>query len=211
MTEAFLAKAGWALRAWRVRRAAFDFPPPLAFFTDESLVDARTVLESLPTGALVVLRDYAKPDRRDWAMAMAGIAKRRRLILLVAGDVRLAAEIGAHGLHLPEPMARHGILSPTLAWVRQGRRFLTQSAHSRAAIRRAARLGADAAFLSPILPTPSHPDRSSLGLAGFRLAARQAPLPILALGGISKATAMAAILSGGRRLAGLAAIRLFAN
>lgn len=205
----FLARAGWALRAWLGRRRRPSFPPALILVTDPLLDDARAVLESLPAGMLVVLRDYHRPDRAAWAAEMAAVARRKRLILLVAGDFRLAAKLGAAGLHLPEGLARGGRLAPALLWCRQGRRKLTVSAHSTTAIQRAWALGADAAFLSPVFPTRSHPDRPALGGLGFRARCRQAPIPVVALGGIARGLATQLLSPIDRHLAGLAAIRLF--
>jgi thiamine-phosphate pyrophosphorylase len=55
----------------------------------------------------------------------------------------------------------------------------------------ARRLGADAALLSPVFPTRSHPGGAVLGPVRFRLLARQARLPVIALGGMTGAKARA--------------------
>jgi thiamine monophosphate synthase len=60
---------------------------------------------------------------------------------------------------------------------------------------------ADAALLSPVFATASHPNAPSLGAARARLMARQAMLPVLALGGIEARNAGSL-----RGFAGLAAI-----
>ena len=71
------------------------------------------------------------------------------------------------------------------AWRRAA--VLGQSCHSLAALHAAARAGADYAFLSPVFPPGSKPtdDRPPLGLDGLRQACAQAPLPVIALGGIT--------------------------
>lgn len=208
MRRSFLAGAGWAIRAWHGRRRAKGFPPPLAFLTDP-IVDSLAIASALPAGTLVVARDYERADRIDWARRLARLAKERRLVLLVAGDFRLAATIGADGLHLPEGMARGGMIAPTLNWLRQGKRRLTASAHSLAALRRAGAIGADAAVLSPVFPTRSHLDRPTLGVLGYGALARAAGLPTIALGGIDGATAQRLATLTTLRPAALAAIRLF--
>ena len=68
--------------------------------------------------------------------------------------------------------------------------------------------GADAALLSPVFATASHPDERPLGLEGFNLLAAQAGLPVYALGGINANNA-ARLLSG--RAVGIAAITAFAG
>jgi thiamine-phosphate pyrophosphorylase len=55
----------------------------------------------------------------------------------------------------------------------------------------AARLGADAALLSPVFATRSHPGGATLGPVRFRLLARQAALPVIALGGMDARRARA--------------------
>ena len=65
------------------------------------------------------------------------------------------------------------------------------TAHDLREIGLARRLGADAALLSPVFPTRSHPGGAVLGSVRFRLLARQARLPVIALGGMTGAKARA--------------------
>ncbi|MBI4968817.1 MAG: thiamine phosphate synthase [Rhodospirillales bacterium] len=208
MSRSFLARAGWAIRAWQGRGRAKGFPPPLAFLTDP-IVDSLAIAHRLPPGTLVVARDYERPNRAEWARRLARIARDRRLVLLVAGDFRLAAAIGADGLHLPEGQARGGMIAPALNWLRQGKRRLTVSAHSLAALRRAEALRADAAFLSPAFSTRSHPDRPALGVLGYGSLARAAGLPVIALGGIDRVKTRRLAALATSRPAALGSIRLF--
>ncbi|WP_173979492.1 thiamine phosphate synthase [Magnetospirillum sp. UT-4] len=161
------------------------------------LPDVAAAAARLPAGTGVLLRPYGAPDRLAVGLAAVAVARRRRLVLLVAADWRLAARLGAAGLHLPEGLARHGVLSPALGWVRRRRLLLTVAAHSPAALARARCLKAHAALLSPVFPTASHPGAATLGETRFGLWARRAGLPVLALGGINDRT--------WRRLAGRAA------
>ena len=62
-------------------------------------------------------------------------------------------------------------------------RFAT--AHDLREIGTANRVGADAVLLSPVFPTRSHPDTEWLGPLRFRLLARQAAMPVIALGGMT--------------------------
>ncbi|TAN65116.1 MAG: thiamine phosphate synthase [Magnetospirillum sp.] len=183
-------------RAWR--------GPVLLLVTDEvRLPDPLPAMAALPPGSGVLLRHYGDHRRLAIAAAVAAVARRRRLVLLVAGDWRLAARLAADGLHLPEGLARHGVLAPALGWRRRRKCLLTMACHSPAALGRAARLGADAAILSPAFATASHAGTKPVGPLRFGLWAGRAGLPVVALGGITPRTA--------RRLpkgvaAGLAAI-----
>ncbi|PPQ29997.1 hypothetical protein CCS01_20455 [Rhodopila globiformis] len=124
-------------------------------------------------------------DRRlpDPRAAVARICRARRLLLVVAGDARLAAALGA-GVHLrggrwPGPLRPRGVV--------------TSSAHSVAEMRRAARAGALLAFLSPAFPTASHPGAPGLGPLRWGTMARRLPsggtgMRLGALGGVDGAS-----------------------
>ncbi len=119
----------------------------------------------LPRGlAGVVFRHDGAPDRAALGRRIAALCRERRLLLVVAGDSRLAARLGA-GLHLRagrRPDSRRAPLA------------LTSSAHGKADLRRAARAGAAICFLSPAFPTASHPGAPALGPARWAALARQA-------------------------------------
>lgn len=95
----------------------------------------------------------------------------------------LAAKLKA-GLHLPDGLAARP--SPTVRRWKKRKVLLSAAAHDRAGLLRAARLGADAALLSPVFATQSHPGAKPLGLLAFRRLARGAKLPVIALGGIDR-------------------------
>jgi thiamine-phosphate pyrophosphorylase len=181
--------------------------PALLLVTDPlRLPDPLPAAAGLPRGAAVVLRSYGDPAREQLADALAALCRRRRLVLLVAADWRLAERVGAAGLHLPEHMARHGVLAPLLGWRRRRGALLSVACHSPAALARAKAIGADWAVLSPVFATASHPVAATIG--PLRLAAwvRRAGLPVVALGGIGEKTAGRLHHSG---VAGLAAIGAF--
>ncbi|MCH8137360.1 MAG: zinc-binding dehydrogenase [Proteobacteria bacterium] len=123
--------------------------PPLILMTDEvRLANPEAAVGALPRGSAVIFRHYRADDRRAIATRLAGICRRRGLKLLIAGDVRLAIEVGAQGLHLPEYLARRLACH---RWGRRGSRpgwLITVAAHSLPALQRARRLGADHAFLA---------------------------------------------------------------
>src|SRR5580692_5856621 len=74
--------------------------PVLWLFTDERrLPDPLAAVARLPAGAGVVFRHDADPRRAELGRALAKLCRRRRLVLAVAGDWRLAVALRA-GLHL---------------------------------------------------------------------------------------------------------------
>lgn len=174
--------------------------PALVLFTDdERLADPLPSIRALPRGSMVVLRQSTSAKRRMLAEAISAIARTRQLVWIVADDPYLAADKGAHGVHLPE--AKVALVAHWRA--KRPRWLITCSAHSLAACSRASRAGAHAIFFAPVFATHSHPGRNFLGPLRVRMIARQVPVPIYALGGID---ADSAKRLAGACVAGLAAI-----
>ena len=174
--------------------------PALVLFTDdERLADPLPSIRALPRGSMVVLRQSTSAKRRMLAEAISAIARTRQLVWIVADDPYLAADKGAHGVHLPE--AKVALVAHWRA--KRPRWLITCSAHSLAACSRASRAGAHAIFFAPIFATHSHPGRNFLGPLRVRMIARQVPVPIFALGGVD---ARSAKRLAGACVAGLAAI-----
>lgn len=171
---------GWA-RAAAARRGAGRRLPVLWLFTDaRRLPDPRAAAARLPRGmAGVVLRHDGEPGRKALGRDLARICRARRLALVVAGDARLAAALGA-GMHL-----RSGRW-PGVA--RPCRRLITSSAHGGADLLRARRAGAALAFLSPAFSTASHPDAMAFGAVRWARLAGSIGLPVAALGGVDGAS-----------------------
>jgi len=153
----------------------------LWLFTDAvRLPDPRGAVARLPRGLCgVVLRHDGVPGRAALGRALARLCRARRAMLVVAGDWRLAAALGA-GVHLragrrPAGMAR-------------GCAGVTSSAHGVAELVAARRAGARLAFLSPAFSTASHPGGVALGPLRWAAAAGRAGVAVAALGGIEGGT-----------------------
>ncbi len=176
--------------------------PRLILMTDEKrLLDPLPVVRALPSGSAVILRHYADPNRADLAARLVAETQGRRIRVLIAGDARLAIRIGAHGLHLPEALVRHGG-GAWQKWRKPGW-LVTAAAHSPKALFRAWRTGVDAALLSPVFPTASHPKARPLGTIRFASWCRTAPLAVYALGGITPANARRLKGCGAEGIAGI--------
>ena len=113
-------------------------------------------------------------------------------------DSRGGRRVGAHGVHLPERAIRR---AGAVRWQRDW--LITAAAHSPAALRSAASAGADAALLSPVFATASHPDVRALGPRRFAALAHASPLPVYALGGIDSTRARLLQGSGAVGIAGI--------
>lgn len=144
--------------------------PQLWLMTDERMGERLwDALDRLPPGSGVVFRHYALPlvERRAVFARIARIARRRRLVLLRAGPVRLSqTESGTHNTKRREAA------------------LYTRAAHSRREAIAAIRAGADAIFVSPVFATRSHPRARVLGRVRFGLLVRELKVPVIALGGM---------------------------
>ena len=157
--------------------------PRLWLMTDERLGDRLLdAVARLPEGAGIVFRHYslAEPERRALFEAIRQAAPGP---VILAGPAALASAWGANGSH-----GRH--VGATTAPV-----------HDLREIRAAEAAGASLIFLSPVFATRTHPDAPVLGPAGFASLARQTDLPVIALGGMTGASAET--LSGAYGWAGI--------
>jgi thiamine-phosphate pyrophosphorylase len=143
-------------------------------------------------------RDLPAGERRALAQRLLAVVRARGARLSVGGDVELAADVAADGVHLAANA------SVGAARARLGpHALLGVSAHGNADIAAAAAGGADYATLSPIFATASKPGYGpALGVAAITYAARHA-LPILALGGVTADRAEECLRAGA---AGIAAM-----
>jgi thiamine-phosphate pyrophosphorylase len=151
--------------------------PGLWLMTDERVPDSVLLAAAgrLPKGAAgIVFRHYrtAPIPRRVLFNRLRALARRRRLVLLLAGDARQAAAWRADGVH---------------GDMRRVARPLLRSRAVHDAREAVAAGAADLCFVSPLFPTRSHPGAGSLGRARFAALARQVDGPVMALGGVRAA------------------------
>lgn len=142
--------------------------PRLWLMTDERQGDALwEALARLPRNGGIVFRHYGlnAAERRRLFARIARIARKKNLVLLAGGGA-LRGSDGVHGGH----GGRGGLRSA--------------SAHSLPELKAAERRGAHVVFVSPVFPTRSHPGARTLGCVRFGLLARQARIPVIALGGV---------------------------
>ena len=169
--------------------------PVLWLFTDDArLPDPCGAIAALPRRLCgVVFRHDGVPGRTALARALARHCRRLAIPFVVAGDARLAAAVGA-GIHLrggrpPDERLR---TQRAAKGARRVNTMVTSSAHTVAELRRAWTAKADAVFLSPVLPTRSHPGSPALGVVRWAALAGRLPSHgrlngwpiVLALGGV---------------------------
>ena len=174
--------------------------PCLWLFTDpDRTPDPLAAAALLPPGSGVVLRTFGRHEVEALAPPLAALCRHRRLVLLVGRDAALAKAIGADGVHLPE---RELSALPRLR-ARYPRWRFTAAAHSPTALRAATFAGADAAFLSPVLPSESPSAGPAIGVLRAQRWVSGSRLPVYALGGVDEETARGLV---GRGFSGVAGV-----
>lgn len=168
-------------------------PVPRVVLLSDARNDHRleSAISRLPRGSALVFRHYHLPPaaRRARFEVLRRLCARRDVLILTAGAARGWRADGRYGA--PLDLGR----SP-------GLRLAT--AHSLAEIGAATRARASAVLLSPVFPTRSHPGAAVLGPLRFLLLARRSPLPVIALGGMTKRRAARVPVWGWAAIDGLA-------
>jgi thiamine-phosphate pyrophosphorylase len=154
---------------------------PAVWLISDERVDIGCLLRAarrLPRGSGIILRHYrtATEERRALFDALRRIAWMRGHVLLLAGSMEMARDWGADGVHLS------GGQRLRRSAPRSG--VVTAPVHTLRELRLAERNRADLVFLSPLFATRSHPGARPLGSCRFAAIARQAGVPVMALGGV---------------------------
>ena len=154
-------------------------------------------IKRLPRGSGLVFRHYhLEPnERRARFNRLAKRIRARGGVIVLAGDAQMARQWRADGCYgAPGSGGESGII-----------RLLT--VHN---LRELARANASAsdwaeALISPVFATRTHPGGTSLGVAKFGTLARFSRLPVIALGGITRARSrqIAKITTGWAAIDGL--------
>lgn len=155
---------------------------PLLWLLSDARNDDRleAALATLPRGSGFVFRHYhlAADVRAARFRELADEVRACGHLAILAGDDALAKEWGADGIYgdAEDIAPASGLLK-------------LATAHDGGELAAAGRAGADGVFLSPVFPTRSHPHAQPLGIHGFHVLAQQSPVPVIALGGMTKARA----------------------
>ncbi len=141
--------------------------------TDERGGDPVVLAEELPAGAGIVFRHHATPvhERRALFDRVRQIARRRRLVLLLAGKPGQARAWGADGAHHRSALPSQGVR--------------TVAVHGHRELAGALRVGADLFFVSPVFATASHPQARLLGVVRFGLLVGRHRQRAITLGGVN--------------------------
>lgn len=176
--------------------------PRLFVLTDRHRSEAagrplpETVARAVEAGApAVVLRekDLPRDARRRLAVDLLAVTDPFGVPLLIASDAALATDLGAAGVHLASDDPVGGV----------GSSLVGRSCHHREDVLAARDAGYDYVTVSPVALTASKPGYGPpLGPAGLAsLVGAAAPVPVLALGGVTAANAPAWLDAGAHGVA----------
>jgi 8-oxo-dGTP diphosphatase len=116
-------------------------------------------------------------DMLSFTQQTIQLSHRYGACVMVNGDVALAQQAGADGVHFTGKQLQDCSARPDFEWC-------SASCHNREELQRAGELGFDFALLSPVLPTLSHPGAVHLGWDKFLEMVADTTLPVYALGGL---------------------------
>lgn len=140
----------------------------------------------------------ASGELEKFAKRVAAAAHAAGARVLVNGDIALAQRAGADGVHVPSSQLMQSGPVPAGFWA--------ASCHDARELARAAELKASFVVLSPVLPTPTHPEAVGMGWAPFAELIRDYPLPVYALGGMKPELLETAMQHGAHGIAILSGI-----
>jgi len=141
-------------------------------------------------------KDMSARDLFDLVCKVRDLAAGTKTRILVNDRLDIALASGVDGVHLPS----HGLPADR---VRPLVRLLGISTHSLQEAKAAEQAHADFIVFGPIFDTPG---KNPIGLDPLREVATSVRIPVLAIGGITKANVQQILASGA---AGIAGIRLF--
>ena len=128
---------------------------------------------------LVQVREHDMPPEQleSFAHHVVALAHEHDARVLINADEALARRCGADGVHLPAAQLMQLKQHP-------GTKIWAASCHDAAELAQAAALQADFVVLSPVLPTPTHPEAAGMGWEKFAVLVKNYPVPVYALGGM---------------------------
>ncbi len=186
--------------------AAIRLPAIWPILNDDFAVPESLELRfhELAAGGLKWIQIRCKKVSRERLVSSVGplCARARHLgfKLVVNSEPEIVKQVDIAGVHIDSRLLRGYQKRPlsTDFWI-------GASCHHLEELRHAQRLGLDYAFLSPVLPTTTHPGIMPLGWNRFASLVDQVNIPIYALGGMKPDDLQRARDHGGQGIAGVSA------
>ena len=163
-------------------------PEVIIIFNEKKFIKKKFELLKIPKGSAILLRSYKIKDRKKIAIELLKFCKIKRLKLLISTDVKMAKEINADGVHLPEYMIYNQSKinwKNFKIWKQKFEWLVTAAAHNKKTLFKVSEHKIDAFLISPVFSTKSHPNNTQLGVNKLIQWVHQSKIPIYALGGIN--------------------------
>jgi len=189
------------LSALKLPTSYFITPDPGVFQKQADFLAG--IERALDSGVrLVQLRakHMAAESLKDLSVPVLTLCRRYQARLLINDAVELAQDVGAEGAHL----SSRSLMSLKQRPVDEGF-LLAASCHNQFELEHACAIGVDFVVLAPVQETTSHPHAQALGWQGFQALAKQASLPVYALGGMNAEDHLKAWQCGAQGIAGISA------
>lgn len=175
--------------------------PPHYAITPAAVTDEQALIQQLhrlyeTDRPLLQIRLPEAPSRQA---RLLEYAVKQGWPVLVNRDIELARAAGS-GLHLSSAQLMHLSERPVATST-----LLAASVHNASELRQALALHVDFVVISPVNPTRSHPGASPLGWARFSELCYQSPVPVYALGGLSRVDLSRVRHCGGHGVAAISA------
>ena len=170
-----------------IRSKDNKLPKVIIIFDDELFNKKKMLKLKIPKKSAFLLRSYQTKKRKKIAKQLLKFCKMKKIKLLIGSDIKLAKDINAHGVHFPEYMIKENKIN----WIGiknikyRKKWIITTAAHSTRSLKKVEGLDIDAALLSPVFTSKSHPNTKCLGLNKFSKIVKKTKLPIYTLGGIN--------------------------
>lgn len=145
---------------------------------------------------LIQIREkhLSKTDLNCFARKVIDVAHRYDAKVLINGDMDVARQLRADGVHLPSVMLMNLQEKPADL-------IIAASCHNATELAHAEKLGLDFVVLSPVNPTKSHQGAQSLGWHKFAQMVQAVQMPVYGLGGMQLQDLPQALASGARGIA----------
>ncbi|MGB9812101.1 MAG: thiamine phosphate synthase [Thermovenabulum sp.] len=153
------------------------------YLKDRSLFDA--VEEAIKAGVTVVqLREKNISDREFYEMGLKlrEVTKKYGVPLIINDRVDIAIAVDADGVHLGQEELPAKVVREVIGY----KKIIGVSASSLKEAEEAYKCGADYIGVGAIFPTPSKKDAKYVGLQTLKEITEKIPIPVLAIGGITK-------------------------
>ncbi len=137
-------------------------------------------------------------EYKEHALNIVRRGAEHNVMIILNAEPAWVATLSDVGLHLTS----QGLMNLGSRPIAENR-WLSASCHSAEELAHAEHIGVDFVFLSPVLPTRSHPDALTLGWDGLEKLVSRANIPIYALGGMNQAHLRQAQQIGCQGIAGI--------